>query len=138
MATSTFQGGPAVLTIGGTDFADQCTDFSCELGYDSLEITAFGDTGHKMEKGLQSVSGSATLFASYGATEVEGILADIVGDGTTTIVFKKASGAIAADNPEVTISNTMLSVVPYAYTVGEMQTFQISWEGGTWVRDVTP
>ena len=138
MATTTFLGGPAVLTIGGTDFADQCTDFSCELGFDSLEITAFGDTGHKMAPGLQTVSGSATLFASYGATEVEGLLASIVGNGTTTIVFKKGSGAIAADNPEITISNTMLSVVPYAYNVGEMQTFAISWEGGTWVRDVTP
>jgi hypothetical protein len=138
MATTTFLGGPAVLTIGGTDFADQCTDFSCELGYDSLEITAFGDTGHKMAKGLQTVSGSATLFASYGATEVEGILASIVGAGTTTIEFKKENSTEGADNPKITISNTMLSVVPYAYTVGEMQTFAISWEGGTWVRDVTP
>ena len=138
MPTATFFGGPAVLTIGGTDFADQCTDFSCELGYDSLEITAFGDTGHKMAKGLQTVSGSATLFASYGATEVEGILAGIVGAGTTTIEFKKANSAEGADNPKITISNTMLSVVPYAYNAQEMQTFQISWEGGTWVRDVTP
>ena len=138
MATTTFLGGPAVLTIGGTDFADQCTDFSCELGYDSLEVTAFGDTGHKMAKGLMTVSGSATLFASYGATEVEGILASIVGAGTTTIEFKKENSTEGADNPKITISNTMLSVVPYAYTVGEMQTFQISWEGGTWVRDVTP
>lgn len=138
MATTTFFGGPAVLTIGGTDFADQCTDFSCELGFDSLEITAFGDTGHKMARGLQSVSGSATLFASYGATEVEGVLAGLVGNGTTTIVFKKANAAEGADNPQYTITNTMISVVPFAYNAQEMQTFQISWEGGTWARDVTP
>jgi hypothetical protein len=138
MATTTFFGGPAVLTIGGTDFADQCTDFSCELGYDSLEVTAFGDTGHKMSKGLMTVSGSATLFASYGATEVEGVLAGLVGNGTTTIVFKKANAAEGADNPQYTITNTMISVVPFAYNAQEMQTFQISWEGGTWARDVTP
>lgn len=138
MPTTTFLGGPAVLTIGGTDFADQCTDFSCDLGYDSLEITAFGDTGHIMAPGLQTVSGSATLFASYGASEVEGVLASIVGDGTTTIVFKKANTTVSDSNPEITITNTMVSVAPYAYTVGEMQKFEISWEGGTWVRDVTP
>jgi len=134
----TFLGGPAELEIGGTDFASQCTAFSCDLGYDSLETTVFGDTGHQMTKGLQTVSGSATLFASYGASEVEAVLAGLIGAGTTTIIFKKSSGAIAADNPEITISNTMISVAPYAYTVGEMQTFEISWEGGTWVRDVTP
>lgn len=138
MATITFLGGPAVLTIGGTDFADQCTAFSAELGYDSLEVTSFADSGHIMAPGLQSVSGSITLYASYGATEVEGVLAGIVGDGTTSIVFKKGSGAIAADNPEITISNTMVAVAPYSYTFGEMQVFELSFEGGTWVRDVTP
>lgn len=138
MATVTFLGGPAVLTIGGTDFADQCSAFSAELGYDSLEITSFADSGHIMAPGLQSVSGSATLYASYGATEVEGVLAGIVGDGTTTIVFKKGSGAIAADNPEYTISNTMVAVAPFSYAFGEMQVFEISFEGGTWARDVTP
>lgn len=138
MATVTHLGGPATLNIGGTDFADQCTAFTAELGYDSLEITSFADTGHIMAPGLQTVSGSITLFASYGASEVEGVLAGIVGDGTTSITFKKGSGAIAADNPELQISNTMISIAPYSYTVGEMQVFELSFEGGTWVRDVTP
>jgi len=138
MPAVTFLGGPAVLTIGGTDFADQCSAFSAELGFDSLEITSFDDSGHIMAPGLQSVSGSITLYASYGATEVEGVLASIVGDGTTTIVFKKGSGAVAADNPEITISNTMVAVAPYSYAFGEMQVFELSFEGGTWARDVTP
>lgn len=135
---ATFLGGVATLTIGGHDFASQCTAFSCELGYDSLEVTTFGAVGHNNAPGLQSVSGSATLFASYGATEVEGILAGLVGAGTTDIVFKKGSGAIAADNPEITITDTQIAVLPYSYTVGEMQTFEITWAGGSYVRDTTP
>ena len=134
MAAVTFLGGPAVLEIGGTDFASQCTAFSAELGYDNLEVTAFGDTGHLGKPGLQTVSGSITLFASYGASEVEGVLAGLVGDGTTEIVFQATSAATSASNPEITISNTMISVVPYSYSVGEMQTFEISFEMGTWVR----
>lgn len=134
MAAITFLGGPAVLTIGGTDFSSQCTAFSAELGYDNLEITSFDDTGHIGAPGLKTVSGSITLFASYGATEVEGVLAGLVGDGTTEIVFQKTSGATSASNPEITISNTMIAVLPYSYTVGEMQTFEISFEMGTWDR----
>lgn len=138
MATTTYLSNPAVLTVGGADLRDQASAISFTLGYTPLPSTAFGDDGERSVKGLQTVEGTLTLYVSYGATEVEGVLAGIVGDGTTTIVFKKGSGAIAADNPELTISNTMVAVAPYSYTVGEMQVFELSFEGGTWVRDVTP
>jgi len=138
MPTNTFLGGPAVLVIGGTDFASQCSAFNADLGFDLLEKTSFDDTGHMFANGLQTVSGSATLYASYGASEVEAVLNSIVAAGSTTIVFKKADAAIAVDNPEVTINGTSVSVVPYAYAYGELQMFEISFEGGTFSRDITP
>jgi len=138
MPTNTFLGGPAVLTIGGTDFSSQCSAFNADLGFDLLEKTSFDDSGHLFAPGLQTVSGSATLYASYGASQVEAVLNSIVAAGSTTIVFKKADAAIAVDNPEVTISNTTVSVVPYAYAYGELQIFEISFEGGSWNRDITP
>jgi DNA-binding XRE family transcriptional regulator len=91
-----------------------------------------------MVPGLQTVEGTLTLYASYGASEVEATLAAQVGLGTTTIVVKKESGAISASNPEWTISNTMIANNAYAYTVGELQVFEVSFSGGTWVRDITP
>jgi hypothetical protein len=138
MATTTFLGGPAVLTIGGTDVTDNCSAFTAELGYASLDITAFGDAGSKMAPGLQTVSGSFTLFASYGAGEIEAVLNGEVGQGDTVIVFKKDNAAISASNPEITISNTMIATAPYSYTQGEMQVFEVTFEGGTWSRDITP
>jgi len=137
MAASVYLSQPQV-TIAGTDFTAQCSAVSMELGYDSLEITSFADSGHLMAPGLQTVSGSITLYVSYGATEVEGKIADALGDGTTTIVVKKASGAVAANNPEWTISNTMISTEPLVWNYGEIQVMELSFEGGTWVRDVTP
>jgi hypothetical protein len=91
-----------------------------------------------MVPGLQTVEGTITLYASYGATEVEGVLAGQVGLGTTTIEVIKASGALSASNPSWTISNTMIANYPITYTVGELQVFEISFSGGTWVRDITP
>lgn len=133
MAASVYLSQPEV-TIGGTDFTSQASAVSMELGYDSLEITSFADSGHIMSPGLQSVSGTITLYVSYGATEVEGVIAGLVGDGTTTIVVKKAAGAISASNPEWTISDTMIAVEPLNWTYGEIQTMEISFEGGTWAR----
>jgi hypothetical protein len=58
--------------------------------------------------------------------------------GTQTIVIKKDDAAVAADNPEWTISNTMIANYPITYTVGELQVMEVSFEGGSFVRDVTP
>jgi hypothetical protein len=91
-----------------------------------------------MVPGLQTVEGTITLYMSYGATEVEGVIYGEVGQGDTVIVVKKDSGAVAADNPEWTITNTMIANYPITYTVGELQVMEVSFSGGTWVRDVTP
>ena len=138
MATTTYLSQPNSLTIATQDLTDQASSISFTLGSNPLTSTAFGDLGERMVPGLQTVEGTITLYASYGATEVEGVLAGQVGTGTTTIVVKKDAGAISASNPEWTISNTMIANNAYSYTVGELQIFEVSFSGGTWVRDITP
>ena len=138
MATTTYLSQPAVLTIGGQDLVDQASSVSLTLGSTPLTSTAFGDLGERMVPGLQTVEGTITLYMSYGAAEVEGVIYGEVGQGDTVIVVKKDSGAVAADNPEWTITNTMIANYPITYTVGELQVMEVSFSGGTWVRDVTP
>ena len=138
MATTTYLSQPAELKIATVDLTDQASSVTLTLGNNPLTSTAFGDTGERMVPGLQTVEGTITLYVSYGATEVEGVIAGEVGQGDTTIVVKKGSGALAADNPEWTISNTMIANYPITYTVGELQVMEVSFSGGTWLRDVTP
>ena len=62
MATTTFLSNATInITQGGTtyDLSDQANQCTLTIGSDSLEITAFGDTGHKFAPGLQSVSPKA-------------------------------------------------------------------------------
>lgn len=138
MATTTYLSQPAVLTIAGTDLVDQASSVTLTLGSNPRPSTAFGDLGERMVPGLQTVEGTITLYVSYGATEVEGVIAGEVGQGDTVIVVKKESGAVSATNPEWTITNTMIANYPITYTVGELQVMEVSFSGGTWVRDVTP
>jgi len=138
MATTTYLSQPGVITVATVDLRDQCSAISFTLGQAPLTSTAFGDTGERMVGGLQTVEGTMTLYASYGSSEVEETIAGEVGQGDTVIVVKKADAAVAADNPEWTISNTMIANYPVSYTVGELQVFEVSFSGGTWVRDVTP
>jgi hypothetical protein len=126
------------VTIGGVDVTQNTSAASLEIGYDSLESTTFGDTGHRFVSGLQMVNVTLTMFMNYGTGEIEATLFDQVGDGTTTLVISPAGTTESASNPEYTISNAMLSsFTPIVTTVGELSQVSVSYVGGTWVRDIT-
>jgi hypothetical protein len=150
MATSTFLSNATInitQTVSGTpvtyDLSDQANQCTVTIGSDPLEITAFGDTGHKMAGGLQSVDVSITFFLSYGGAtssalaEVEAALSAMVGQGNTTLTISPSGATESLTNPEYVISNTMLAdFTPINSTVGEMATVTAQFTGGTWVRDV--
>ena len=141
MATTTFLSNATInITQSPTtyDLSDQANQCTITVGQDSLEVTAFGDTGHKFAGGLQSVDVSITFFLSYGAGEVEAALAACVGQGTTTLVISPSGTTESASNPEYTITNAMLAnFTPINSTVGEMATVTANFTGGTWARDIT-
>jgi hypothetical protein len=141
MATTTFLSNATInITQGATttDLSDQANAVSVMIGQDSLESTAFGDTGHRFTGGLQNVEVSMTLFLSYGAAEVEAILASCVGTGTTILTISPSGTTESATNPEYIITNCMLAdFTPINSTVGELATVDVTFTGGTWVRDIT-
>jgi hypothetical protein len=141
MATSTFLSNATVNITQGvttTDLSDQCRSVTVTIGSDPLESTAMGDTGHRFVGGLQSVEVTLEMFLSYGASEVEGILASCVGTGTTVLTISPSGTTESATNPEYVITNAMLeNFTPIASTVGELAMVTATFTGGTWVRDVT-
>jgi hypothetical protein len=142
MATATFLSNATISITQGattTDLSDQGNACTITVGFDSLESTAFGDTGHRFTQGLQTVDVSIDFFLSYGATEVEAILASCVGTGTTVLTISPSGTSESATNPEYVITNCMLaSFTPVNSTVGSLATVTAQFTGGTWVRDVTP
>ena len=144
MATSTYLTNPTVNlapTTGGTavDLTDQCRSATVTLGVDSLESTAFGDSGHRFVPGLQTVSVELEMFLSYGANEVEATLFANLGTGTTQLVISPSGTSETASNPEFTIINMQLvDYTPITGAVGELSMITASFIGGTYVRDITP
>jgi hypothetical protein len=141
MATSTFLSNATINITQGvttTDLSDQGNACTITVGFDSLESTAFGDTGHRFTQGLQTVDVSIDFFLSYGATEVEAILASCLGTGTTVLTISPSGTTESATNPEYIITNCMLaSFTPINSTVGSLATVTAQFTGGTWVRDIT-
>lgn len=136
MATTSYLSQPGVITLNTVDVRDQVSKIELTLGNSELTTTAFGDTGEKHVAGLQSISGTITMYGSYGAGEVEATLFGLVGAGTTAIVVRKVDGALSASNPEYSISNTQIAEIPVSYQVGELQMFDVTFSGGTWTRAI--
>ena len=127
--------GDANILIGATSISLNCSNVTVEVGYEVSDATVMGDTGRKMVSTLESATVTATIFLEYGASSVEALIYAEVGAGDTTIVITPSSGAVAAGNPEITISNAMImSYTPISTTVGDLSTFTLTATNGTWVR----
>jgi hypothetical protein len=138
LATTTVVLSNASVAIGAVDVSDQVRSVTLTIGYDQLEVTAMGATGRAYTKGLQSVDVTLEMFNSYGASEVEATLEDIVGDNAVTLVISPNGTTESATNPEYTITGAFLAnFTPIVGTVGELSMVNVNFVGGTWARDVT-
>lgn len=112
-----------------------CSSISLEVGFDSLEATTMGATGHKFVSGLKTMTLSANVYLEYGTTAVEQIISDLIGDGDTTITVSPDDGVASSSNPTWTISNAMISSAMVVNSVvGSLDTMTLTATGGTWVR----
>jgi hypothetical protein len=141
MATTTYLTNPVVSITPpagvATDMTDQCTSAAITNLFESQDITAFGDGSRKYAAGLGNPEVTLTMFVSYGAAEVEAILAACVG-GVSTLVIGTKSGVAAADNPIYTLTGGYLeSFEPITGSVGEMSTVDVTFTGGTLTRAIT-
>ena len=135
MATTTYLSNPYNVLVNAVDLTDNCSDVQMTLGNTALKTTAFGATGDSMTAGLQTVDGTLTLYAAYGAGDVEATIYAQVGLGTTTIVVQKGT-PLSASNPKWTITNCMIADYPISMKVGELQIMTVKFTTGTWVRAI--
>ena len=138
MATSTIVLSNASVAIGAVDLSDQVRSVTLTVGFDQLEVTAMGATGRAFTKGLQSVDVTLEMFNSYGTSEVEATLWDVVGDDAVTLVISPNGTTESASNPEYTITGAFLSTfTPIVGTVGELSMVNVTFTGGSFARDIT-
>lgn len=121
----------ASITINSVDLSDRANSVELNYEVDSVEVTAFGDTGHKFTGGLQNLSCTIEFMQDFAASEVEATIYPLVGT-TTTVVIKPDSGAVSATNPSYTISDGFLaSHSPVAGAVGELAMTSLTFTGGS-------
>jgi hypothetical protein len=121
----------ATITVNAVVLSDRANSVELNYEVDSVEVTAFGDTGHKFTGGLQNLSCTISFMQDFAAGETEATIYPLVGT-TTTVAITPVSGGIGATNPLYTLTGTYLaSHTPVAGAVGELAMTQLTFTGGT-------
>ncbi len=129
MATSTYLSNP-VVTVNAVDLSDQCSGATVNQTFAQLSNTAFGDTAMKYTAGLQENSITLDLYWSTASSETYATLKALVGT-STNVTIKGSSAATSATNPLGTLTGGFLAELPVVYTVGELATCSVTFNGGT-------
>jgi hypothetical protein len=126
----------ADITVNGVVLSDRANSVELNYEIDSVEVTAFGDTGHRFTGGLQNVTCAIEFMQDFAATETEATLYPLVGT-TTTVTVRPGAQATSATNPLYTLSNTFLaSHQPVAAAVGELAMTSVTFTGGSLVKTI--
>ena len=134
MATTTVLSQPALL-IDSVDYSDQCTSATVTLTFESLEKTSFADSARTYTSGLGNHEVTCTLMLAYGTSEVEENLEGLVGTNVDVVIYGTSSTTPGAANPEYTFTGMYLeSITPINGSLGELQTIDLTFTGGTYVR----
>lgn len=121
----------ASITINSVDLSNRANSVTLTYEKDSVEVTAFGSSGHEFDGGLQNNSCEIALMQDFAATNVEATVFPLVGT-QTTVVIKPTSSAVSATNPSYTLANTFLAAhTPVAAAVGELAMTTLTFTGGT-------
>ena len=136
MATSTYLGN-AKVKIATIDVSDNCVAASITRVIEPLESSAFGSTSRVYTAGMENSTFSATLIASYAASETYSVLEGLVGS-QITVVVNPTSAADSSTNPGFTLTGTYFSELSVIDAkIGELGMFEITTTGGVYSADVT-
>lgn len=107
------------------DLSDYVTSFSFDDTYDTVEVTAMGDTSHKVIKGLYAGSLTIDLLADDAATAYQTFLGLI---GTTAYykAINNADGSVGADNILYSGQIFINGLQPINGAVGDVKTMSVT------------
>ena len=124
----------ALVTINAIDLSTKSNSVTLNYEVDSVEVTAFGMSGHQFIGGLQNLSVEIAMLQDYSASLTEATIYPLVGT-TTTLIIKHESGIATPTNPTYTVSNAYLAAhTPVAGAVGELMMSTLTFTGGTVVK----
>jgi len=118
----------AYVSINSTDLSDHIASVEIAQSFDSVETTAFGDSGRTRTGGLEDSSITLSFHQDFAAASVDATIAPLVG-GTTTFEVRAVgtATAVSATNPKWTGTVLVTEWNPLSGAAGELSTADVTW-----------
>ena len=130
----------AYIKLNNTDLSDHIASVEIAQSFDSIETTAFGDSGRTRTGGLEDSSITLSFHQDFAAGEVDATIAPLVG-GTATFEIRAVgtATAVSATNPKWTGTLLITEWSPLNGAVGELSTADVTWPvSGQILRGTAP
>lgn len=110
------------------DLSAYCTSFTLNRGYDPIEVTAMGDTGHRYVKGLEASSLTIEFINDNAASAVLQTLNTLLGTNAYFKVANDSTAAGSAANPFFSGLVFVNNITPINGATGDLSTQSVTFD----------
>ena len=115
------------VKVNSVDLSDHVTAVTLNRNFDELEVTAMGDTGHKMVKGLEASSVTISFLNDTASANVLATLQAAWGTNVTLVLLQDKSSAVSATNPLYTMTVLVNGTTDINGAVSDLGTQDVTW-----------
>lgn len=124
------------VTLNGTDISTMLAQVSIELSADEIETTSFGKSWRSRTGGLKDASLTLSFHQDFGAGAVDALIYPLF-NTIGTVVIKPTSGSVSSTNPSYSGTFHVSQYSPISGSVGDLATFDVTWQSAGTVTRAT-
>ena len=125
------------VKINSVDLSDHITSVTLTQTFDELEVTALGDSAHKMVKGLEASTLTLNFLNDFAAASVQATLQAAYGTTVTAVLLPVKGTAVSATNPLYTVSILVNNLTPLNGAVGDISNSSLTFTCNSTVVQTT-
>ena len=115
------------VKVNSVDLSDHVNSITLNRNFDELEVTAMGDSGHKMIKGLEASSVTIDFLNDTATASVLATLQAAWGQNVTVVLLQNKGTAVSATNPLYTMTVLVNGTTDINGATGDLSTQSVTW-----------
>jgi hypothetical protein len=126
------------VKVNSVDLSDHVNNITLNRNFDSLEVTAMGDSGHRFVKGLEASSITLSFLNDTATSSVLQTLQAAWGTNVTVVLLQNKGIAVSATNPLYTMTVLVNGTTDINGATGDLSMQDVTWDvSGTTVVSTT-
>ena len=115
------------VKVNNVDLSDHVNNITLNRNFDELEVTARGDAGHKLIKGLEASSITLDFLNDTATASVLQTLQAAWGTNVTVVLLQNKGTAVSATNPLYTMTALINGTTDINGATGDLSTQSVTW-----------